>query len=189
MTKFMKQLFLLSSFVQLTALVSCKSFYDLNNYAKSKTKGSISTGEWQYAYGYTDPEAKLPDGMEIMIILTTAKPKHACPDVTDKLADTREVVITVDGKPGEMKIGGSNNRLETEADMFTYKKSERIAQVSFHDPSLPEAKRFLFATRGKVKISKITANSIEGAIVAKFDQTNFVNGQFKAKICKYGQLN
>ncbi len=169
--------------------ISCKSFYDLNNYAKSKTKGSINTGEWQYVYGYTDPEAKLPDGMEIMIILTTAKSKHACPNLTNKLTDPREVVITVDGKPGEMKIGGSTNRLETEDDMFSYKKIERIAQVSFHDPSLPESKRFLFATRGKVKISKITTNSIEGAVVAKFDQKNFVNGQFKAKICKYGQLN
>jgi hypothetical protein len=170
-------------------IAGCKSFYDLNSYAKSKMKGSIGTTDWQYAYGYTDPEAKLPDGMEIMIILTTAKPKHACPDVNDKLPDAREVVITIDGKPGEMKIGGSTGRLETEDDMFTYKKSERVAQVSFFDPSQPESKRFLFATRGKVKISKITANSIEGAIVAKLDQGNFANGQFKAKICKYGQLN
>jgi hypothetical protein len=170
-------------------ICSCSTLYDVDNYLKSKATGSLSAKDWQHFYGYTDPEAKLPDGMEIMIILTTAKPKYACPRETDKLADPREVIITIDGKPGEMKIGGNSNRYETEDDLFTYKKTDRLAQVSFHDPEQAATQRFLFATRGKVKITKITAKSIEGVLVAKRDKSNFVNGQFKAKICKYGQLN
>ena len=173
----------------LLGLISCKSFYDLKNYSKSSTKGIISAQEWSFVYAYTDPEAKLPDGMETMIVLLTAKPKHACPTEDDKVADGREVAIAVDGKPGEMKIGGRSGRFETEEDLFTYNKAERHASVAFHDPSLPANQSYIFATTGKVKITKQTPDVIEGAVVAKLSQDQFVNGQFKAKVCKYGQLN
>jgi hypothetical protein len=173
----------------ITILNSCKSLYDLKGYSKSSLKGSLTGKEWAYAYGYTDPEAKLPEGMEMMIVLTTGKAKHACPDESDRLADPREVAITIDGKPGESRVGGASGKYETEDDLFTYKKIERKASVAFHDPSLPEAQQYMFAKSGKVKITKITATTVEGAVVAKIDPERFVNGQFKAKICKYGQLN
>lgn len=167
----------------------CKSLYDIKGYTKSNVKGSIGANQWQYGYGYTDPEAKLPDGMDMMIILTTEKPKHACPDQSDKMADGREVLIAIDKKLGELTVGGASGKYETADDLFTYKKSTRKAQVSFHNPARPESLKFLFATSGKVKISKITDTLIEGAVVAKIDRDHYVNGKFKAKICKYGQLN
>jgi hypothetical protein len=73
--------------------------------------------------------------------------------------------------------------------MFAYKKKVRQASVAFNDPSLPGDQRYIFATTGKVKITRITPDTIEGAVVAKLNQNQFVNGQFKAKVCKYGQLN
>jgi hypothetical protein len=179
-------------FFLLTGLLtstSCKSLYDLKNYSKSSAKGSISGREWTFAYAYTDPEAKLPDGMETMIVLLTAKPKHACPTEDDKVADAREVAIAVDGKTGEMKIGRKSGRFETEDDMFTYTKAERHASVAFHNPSMPDGQQYVFATSGKVKITRKTPDLIEGAVVAKLNENQFVNGQFKAKVCKYGQLN
>jgi hypothetical protein len=170
-------------------LSHCKSLYDLKNYSKSPLKGVISNSEWSYAYAYTDPEAKLPDGQKMMIVLVTGQPKHACPDQTDKLPDAREVAISIDGKVGEMKIGQKSGRFETEDDQFTYTKTERQASVAFHDPTLPENQQYKFATSGKVKINKITSDSIEGVVLAKISRNSFINGQFKAKVCKFGQLN
>ena len=189
MTIIPKLRIVLSATAATCLVISCKSLYDLKSYAKAAAKGSVSGQDWAYAYAYTDPEAKLPDGQEIMIVLTTAKPKHACPDESDKLADAREIAIAIDGKKGEMKLGVSSGRFETEEDMFTYKKTNRQASVAFHDPSLAGSQQFKFATSGKVRITKITADTIEGALVAKIDKNQYVNGQFKAKICKYGQLN
>jgi hypothetical protein len=171
------------------SLASCKSLYDLKSYSKSSARGAISGNDWVYGYGYTDPEAKLPNGMKHMIVLMTAKPKNACPDVNDQVPDAREVAITIDGKVGEMKLGGNSGNYETEEDLFTYKKQERKAIVALHDPSQPPEKQYAFATSGKVKIIKITADYIQGAVVGKIDPDHFVNGQFKVKICKYGQLN
>lgn len=168
---------------------SCKSLYDLRNYSKSSAKGAVSGEEWTYGYAYTNPEAQLAEGQEIMIVLVTSKPKHACPASDDKLPDQREVAIAIDGKTGEMKIGGRSDRLETEDDLFTYRKIERQATVAFFDPTQTEKNQYKFATSGKVKITKITNEVIEGAVLAKIDRSAFVNGRFKVKVCKYGQLN
>ncbi len=177
------------NFLMSIQILGCKSLYDFKNYSKSNVKGNISGTEWTYAYAYTNPEAKLADGQEIMIVLVTAKPKNACPDVNDKLADQREVAIAIDGKIGEMKIGAASDRLETSDDMFTYRKLDRQASVAFFDPSKPNDEQYKFATSGKVKITKISKETIEGAILAKINRSIFVNGRFKAKVCKYGQLN
>ena len=169
--------------------LSCKSLYDFRNYSKSSVKGNISGAEWNFGYAYTNPEAKLAEGQEIMIVLLTGKPKNACPDVNDAVPDPREVAIAIDGKTGEMKIGAASDRLETSDDMFTYRKVERQASVAFFDPSKPKDEQYTFATSGKVKITKLNKEVIEGAIVAKVNRATFVNGRFKAKVCKYGQLN
>lgn len=175
--------------IVLLAFSSCKSLYDLKNYSKSSAKGNISGQEWSYAYAYTNPEAKLADGQEIMIVLVTGKPKHACPDNGDQLPDAREVAIAIDGKTGEMRIGAPTDRLETSDDVFTYRKTERQATVAFFDPSKPKDEQYRFATSGKVRITKLTSEVIEGAVLAKINKVSFVNGRFKAKVCKYGQLN
>lgn len=176
-------------FLLISQFLGCKSLYDFRGYSKSSVKGYISGSEWNYVYAYTNPEAKLAEGQEIMIVLATGKPKHACPDADDKLPDPREVAVAIDGKPGEMKIGAPSDRLETNDDAFTYRKVERQASVAFIDPSKAKDDQYKFATSGKVKITKINMDSIEGAIVAKVNKTMFINGRFKAKVCKYGQLN
>jgi len=169
---------------------SCKTtLYDFKNYSTSSAKGSISGQEWNYAYAYTDPEAKLPEGQEFMIVLVTGATKTACPDRSDQLPDAREVVISIDGKLGEMKIGARSSRLETEDDAFRYVKTERQASLAFFDPSLPEKDQYRFAKSGKVKITTLTKDTVEGSVLAKISKSFFVNGRFKAKVCKYGQLN
>ena len=185
---FKKPIIMLATCSTLT-VVSCKSLYDMRNYSKSSAKGAISGEDWAYSYGYTNPEAKLADGQEIMIVLVTAKPKHNCPTEDDKLPDSREIAIAIDGKAGEMKIGAPSDRLETEEDLFTYRKIDRQASVAFYDPSKKESLQYKFATSGKIKITKITGETIEGSVLAKVDKTVYVNGKFKAKVCKYGQLN
>lgn len=189
MSRMPRHTFFTRALISAFLTISCKSLYDLKSYAKAPAKGSISGRDWSYSYAYTDPEAKLPEGQEMMIVLATGKTKHACPDESDKLPDAREVAIAIDGRTGEMRLGAPSGRFETEDDLFAYKKTSRQASVAFHDPNLPEKQRFKFVTNGKVKITKISADSIEGSVLAKIDKNQFVNGQFKAKICKYGQLN
>jgi hypothetical protein len=179
---------LMSAFL-VTSTQACKSRYDLNTYSKSKAAGKISEGDWSYGYAYTDPDAKLPAGQEVMLVLLVEKPKHACPDASDLVGDKRNVSISFDGKIGDMIIGGTTDALETEDTLFSAEKSTRHATVAFQNPSFAEGKQYLFASRGKLKITKITPKIIQGAFVAKFDENNFANGQFKAKICVHGQLN
>ena len=168
---------------------ACKSLYDLDSYSKSKATGKISQADWSYGYAYTDPDAKLPDGQEIMIVLTVEKPKHACPDAAHLVGDKRNISISFDGKIGDMIIGGASDALETDDTLFAAGKSLRHATVAFQNPNLPEGKQYIFASKGKLKITKITPKIIQGAFVAKFDENNFGNGQFKAKFCVHGQLN
>lgn len=168
---------------------SCKSLYDRDTYVKAPVKGAIGGSEWAYIYGYTDAEAKLPEGAEHLLVLAPLKPAHACPEVGDKKKDGREVSIAIDGKVGEMVIGAKSDRYETADDAFTYKKKSRIGSAAFFDPKKPSDKQYQFATSGKIKILKISATEIEGMIVAKLNPDNFINGRFKAKICKWGQLN
>ena len=180
---------MLMSVFLVTSTQACKSRYDLNTYSKSKAAGKISEGDWSYGYAYTDPDAKLPAGQEVMLVLLVEKPKHACPDASDLVGDKRNISISFDGKIGDMIIGGATDALETEDTLFSAEKSTRHATVAFQNPSFPEGKQYLFASRGKLKITKITPKIIQGAFVAKFDENNFGNGQFKAKICVHGQLN
>jgi hypothetical protein len=170
-------------------LAGCKSLYDFKNYSKSDAKGTISGEEWAYAYAYTDPEARLSEGQTHLIVLVTASPKDACPDKSELVGDGREVIIAIDGKTGDMKVGGRSEKLETEADAFTYVKPERQASVAFFDPNLPNTEQYKFARSGKVRISTISKNTIEGSVLAKINRKIFVNGKFKAKVCKYGQVN
>jgi hypothetical protein len=182
--------FLKISFLSLVITISgCKSLYHKSNYSKESALGAISGNDWRFGYGYTDPEAKRPDGIEYMIVLTTKKPKNGCPTPEDKVADRREVIIGIDGKVGEMKIGARDSSYETSEDSFTYQKPTRAGSVAFFDPAKQPKKQFSFATSGKIKVLKITNNSIEGLVVAKNSPEQFVNGRFKAKICKWGQLN
>lgn len=172
-----------------TSTQACKSLYDLDTYSKAKAAGKISDGDWTYGYAYTDPDAKLPAGQEIMIVLLVEKPKHACPDAADLIGDKRNISISFDGKIGDMIIGGPTDALETEDSLFNAEKSVRHATVAFQNPNFAEGKQYLFASRGKLKITKITPKFIQGSLVAKFNESNFGNGQFKAKFCIHGQLN
>jgi hypothetical protein len=172
-----------------TMLPSCKSLYDFKGYLKSNAKGAISGSEWAYSYAYTDPEAELPEGQQFMIVLVSAKPKNACPDKSEQIGDGREAIISIDGKLGEMKIAARSARLETEDDMFEQVKQQRQASAAFFDPSLPQSEQYKFARSGKIKITKLTSEFIEGSIVAKVSRSMFINGKFRAKVCKYGQLN
>ena len=181
------KLILLLAFLQV--LGACRSLYDKNNYVKAAASGAIGTTEWKYGYAYTDPEAKLPDGIEVMIVLATRKPKNACPTPNDTVQDNREVVIGIDGKLGEMFIGGRTGEYETGDDLFTYNKPRRFGSVAFVQPAIEEKKQYQFASTGKIKITKMTDTSIEGFVVAKANPSLFVNGKFTAKICKWGQLN
>jgi len=173
----------------ITTFPSCKSLYDFKGYLKSNVKGAISGTEWAYSYAYTDPEAELPEGAEYMIVLVSAKPKNACPEKSEKIGDGREAIIAIDGKLGEMKIGARSNRLETEDDMFEQVKEERQTSVAFFDPAQPATEQYKFARSGKVKITSLNSEFIEGSIVAKVNRKMFINGKFRAKVCKYGQLN
>lgn len=168
---------------------ACRSLYDLKNYVKTPAAGAVSDEEWKYAYAYTDAEAKRPDGIEYIIVLKTQRLKNACPDEKDIASDPREVIIGIDGKVGEMAIGGRTGQFETSEDAFTYTKQRRTGSVAFLDPQQPEDKQYQFATTGKIRISKLTKDVIEGAVVAKASPEYFVNGRFKAKVCKWGQLN
>lgn len=168
---------------------SCHSLYDLKNYVKTPAAGVISDREWNYAYGYTDAEAKRPEGIEYIIVLKTQRLKNACPDEKDIAKDPREVIIGVDGKVGEMIVGGRSGQYETPDDAFTYTKQKRMGSVAFLDPQKPADQQYQFATSGKIRVSKLTKDMIEGAVVAKLNPNHFVNGRFKAKICKWGQLN
>ncbi|MCX6125334.1 MAG: hypothetical protein NTV34_11405 [Proteobacteria bacterium] len=173
----------------LPILDACRSLYDKNNYVKAAASGAIGANEWKYGYAYTDPEAKLPDGIEVMIVLATRKPKNACPTPSDSVLDNREVVIGIDGKLGEMFIGGRTGEYETGDDLFTYNKSKRSGSVAFVEPANEKKKQYQFASSGKIKITKMTDALIEGFVVAKASPSLFVNGKFTAKICKWGQLN
>ena len=124
-----------------------------------------------------------------MIILTPEKPKHACPDTKDKVGDAREVIITIDGKLGEMKVNPKGTRVEGTDEMFSYKKEVRSSSVAFLNPNLKKEDQYKFAKTGKIKITKKAPDMIEGLVLAKFDPDNFINGKFRAKICKWGQLN
>ena len=135
-------------------LIGCRSFYDLTTYSKAAAKGAISANDFTVLYGYTDPEAKLPDGQEYMMILTPAKPKHACPDSSDKLHDSRELIATIDGKIGEMVVNPQGTRIESEETMFSYKKESRTSSVAFLNPSLPKEDQYKFAKTGKIKLTK-----------------------------------
>lgn len=167
----------------------CRSLYDRDTYVKSPVKGALGGPDWNYVYAYTDAEAKLPEGAEYLVVLTSNKPVHACPDKQDKVKDGREVAIAIDGKVGQMILGGKSGQYETAEDAFTYQKKVRQASVAFFDPSKPADKQYQFATSGKVKILKVSTTEIEGLVIAKVNRDNFINGRFRAKVCKWGQLN
>lgn len=167
----------------------CKSLYDRDTYVKTPAKGSIGGSDWNYVYGYTDAEAKLPEGAEFLLVLAPTKTAHACPEAGDKRKDGREVALAIDGKPGEMLIGARTGQYETADDAFTYKRKSRTGSAAFFDPKKAADKQYQFATSGRIKILKISATEIEGMVVAKLNPDNFINGKFKAKICKWGQLN
>lgn len=167
----------------------CRSLYDRDTYVKSPVKGAVGGSEWNYIYAYTDAEAKLPEGAEYLLVLSSNKPAHACPDKQDKVKDGREVALAIDGKVGQMVVGGKSGQYETAEDAFTYQKKVRQASVAFFDPTKPADKQYQFATSGKIKILKVSTTEIEGLVLAKVNRDNFINGKFKAKICKWGQLN
>ncbi len=176
-------------FITTLQVYSCKSLYDRTSYVKSAASGQTSSKPWTFVYGFTDAEAKKPEGVSHIIVLLTSKTKNACPDASERGGDGRELIVGIDGKLGEMKIGGKSGKYETSDDFFSYTKSERQGSAAFFDPKKPPSSQYQFATAGKIKITKISKTSIEGFVLAKVNPDNFANGRFKAKICSWGQLN
>ena len=162
---------------------------DPNTYLKSPVNGSIGSRPWTYIYAHTDAEAKRPDGIKHILVLTASKPKSGCPDRSETLSDSRELILGIDGKLGEMKVGVKTGNYETEEELFKYSKIQRQATIAFFDPTLQASDQYKFATSGKIKILKITKTLIEGQLVAQFPSDGYINGKFRAKICKWGQLN
>jgi hypothetical protein len=167
----------------------CRSLYDRNNYVKAAARGQISNQDWGFLYGYTDAEAKKPDGIEHIIVLTSTKPVNACPGETEKPKDGREVILGIDGKKGEMQISGRTGQYESPEDLFKYSKTLRKATAAFFDPAKEASLQYQFAKSGKIKVSRISDQFIEGYVVAKLSPEYYANGKFKAKLCKWGQLN
>jgi hypothetical protein len=170
-------------------LSGCSTLYDKKNFIKGPATGEFSGKKWTFMYGYTDAESKKPDGVAHLIVLVSAKPDFPCPRDSDKLADQREVIIGVDGKAGEMVIGGRSGQYETDEDTFTYTRSKRQGNAGFFDPKAPVKNQYTFAKSGKIRVTKITADTIEGYVLAKNNPNQFINGRFSAKICKWGQLH
>lgn len=168
---------------------SCKSLYDIDNYVPKPASGLFASEAWNFAYGFTDPEAKLPDGFDTMIILVSSKPKSNCPDRDDPLLSGKEIAIAIESKSGESHILQNSGAFETEDDLFRYEKQKRVTSVAFIDHNESEQKRYRFATKGKVKILRKSKTDIEGSIMAKFSKSFYINGKFRAKICQFGQLN
>lgn len=183
----MNRLLLLISLMVLAT--GCRSLYDRSDYVKSPVKGQISASDWLYVYAYTDAEAKKPDGIAHILVLTTRKPTNGCPSQDNTVTGHKELIIGIDGKVGEMTVGGKSGEYESSDEMFTYKKAQRKGTVAFFDASKQGTAQYQFATNGKIKITKITATTIEGFVLARINPDNYANGKFKAKLCKWGQLN
>ncbi len=179
--------FFVTSLSLLWICSSCKSLYDRNTFLKESAQGNLSDEEWAFVLGYTDAEAKRPEGVSHILVLMPNKTKFACPRDSDK-TKSKEVVIAIDGKLGDMVIGGDSGQYET-GEMFKYKPITRNANVSFFDPNMPSGKEYVFAKSGRVRITKMTKDLIEGFVLAKASPSNFVNGRFKVKLCRWGQLN
>jgi hypothetical protein len=168
---------------------SCRSLYDSNQYLKDPALGKIAKQDWNFLYGYTDAETKRPEGIDYIIVLQSIKPSYACPNAEDPDQQTPQVVVGIDGKLGDLKIGGKSGKYETGEDVFKYSKTERKGTAAFFDPKKKQSNPYTFATTGKIRVTKISEQFIEGYIVAKYNPEYFINGKFKAKVCKWGQLH
>ncbi len=88
-----------------------------------------------------------------------------------------------------MTLVGPSDNVENADTLFKLTKITRHATIAFNNPNLAKGSQFIFATHGKLNITKVSPEAIHGKFLAKFDKENFANGQFKAELCKYGQLN
>ncbi len=171
-------------------LVSCASSRaEIETLLNENLSGTLNAQPWQFVYGYTDPEARLPEGQAHMIVLLATRPKINCPDEKTPLTDTRAVVFTIPAKPTLLGIGKKALAKKSEYG-FDGDPLERVAQGAMAFSFGTKPKRAMkSASTGLIKITSITSTQIRGQIFGKIDAQNYVNGQFIARVCQYGQIN
>lgn len=71
---------------------------------------------------------------------------------------------------------------------FTIAEAEGIVELSFEEQTVtlfnPENTLNIIITEGAVEITSISESSVSGKIDARYDDENFVNGNFTAEFCE-----
>jgi hypothetical protein len=132
--------------------------------------GYINGESWAYRYAYVDPTIETHYDEDLVVVFLPFKPKKPC----DRAYLERDGAKTV-----MMSVPSS-----TRAHML---KRGTPRTLIFHFERKGE-QWAMGAKGGKVKLTKIGEDKVSGKILARYNNGNWVAGNFTATVCGYRDL-
>jgi hypothetical protein len=159
----MLSLFLFVAFACSKTEETPTSTYEFKN---QDVTGKINSVAWTYADGYADVSSS-SSGSEpkVRVNLVLAQPKKAC-DIF--MVTGNQVVFSLPAKAGLYKLS------------FNLNGGTGYTATLLENATIPNN---LIASDGAIEILTLTSTEITGRMDARYDETSFVNGNFKVTIC------
>jgi hypothetical protein len=140
-------------FIVAAVLAGCSSSGG-DNIVESSLSGKVAGQPWTFQVGATD--AFLSDDTSFFAALY-ATPYTAC---VDSEPTTPHLLVSVPKKPGDYDLSLALNIT------FAVGSSDNLISLN-----------------GKITVDSVTATSVTGGLVTRYDDGNDVNGQFELTIC------
>lgn len=153
---------LLTAILLFATLISCSKDDDTGasyNFKDQLLSGKIENETFVHGDGFFDND----DDETVRIVLTVAQDQDLC----EVIQEGNEVFFYIDKEEKLTKLG--NNQTIT----------------LLKDNPQPDPPLNIFVTTGAIEITSITETSISGRIDARFDNENFVNGNFIVYSCPH----
>ena len=161
---------LLASITLISGCTQRKAGY-VDRFAKRKASGMVEGKTWKYRYAYVDPTLSTGLDSDYMFIFLPYKPKTPCPrqgEIPSSVATIQVAAPKVSKKTTKLR-GGTPRAL------------------GFMPPVKGGADPMV-ADQGRFQIRKLKGKTIRGRLLAKYDNENWINGDFKARMCDIAEM-
>lgn len=139
-------------------------------YVNQDLYGVIDGKLWNYKHAYIDPSIKTPEEEDLVLVFLPFKPKNPC----DKSAQEQAGVATVMATAPNSKLA-----------VMLERGTSRMLQFHFER----EGRQFVTSAKiGKLKLTKLGSDRVQGKLLAKYNKRLWVAGNFEAVVCDYREM-
>lgn len=141
------------------------------NYVNQDLYGVIDGKLWTYKHAYVDPSIATPEEEDLVVVFLPFKPKNPCDKAAHEQAGVTSVMATAPNSTLAVMLERGTSRM-----------------LQFHFER--QGRQFVTSAKvGKLKLTKLGTDKLQGKLLAKYNNKLWVAGNFEAVICDYRDMH